>query len=284
MKQFLRKEFSNYLGEQRPILDIVANFVPNPSATPNPVCPQQITISDLGLGASSFPYIAGTYTRVTYNGTQTFDGGYFSGGTGGSGIVTFGPTLSGSTFAIYQKTSGATYQTIIGWYAQDKILFVNSTSDILTGSFISSGITWASGNPWTGITVSNGISYLRPGYQETLFFNFIPGNMVVTYPSACPTPTPSASQPGSVTPTPTPTPSTTSPVTPTPTNTGTPTPTPTNTGSPTPTPSATSPITPTPTNTGTPTPTPTTPITFYILTENSDAITTENNDNINFEN
>lgn len=36
-KVFLRKQFSNYLGEQRPILDTVVKFVPNtPTPTPTP--------------------------------------------------------------------------------------------------------------------------------------------------------------------------------------------------------------------------------------------------------
>jgi len=36
-KVFLRKQFSNYLGEQRPILDSVVKFVPNtPTPTPTP--------------------------------------------------------------------------------------------------------------------------------------------------------------------------------------------------------------------------------------------------------
>jgi hypothetical protein len=35
-KVFHRKQFSNYLGEQRAIDDIIAQFIPNPSPTPSP--------------------------------------------------------------------------------------------------------------------------------------------------------------------------------------------------------------------------------------------------------
>jgi hypothetical protein len=38
-KVFLRKQFSNYLGENRAINDIVVDFIPNPSSTPLPITP-----------------------------------------------------------------------------------------------------------------------------------------------------------------------------------------------------------------------------------------------------
>lgn len=65
----------------------------------------------------------------------------------------------------------------------------------------------------------------------------------------------------------------------------TPTPTPTVTSTNTPTPTVTSTNTPTPTitSTQTPTPTPTTVETFHILSEAGDALTTENNDNIDYQ-
>jgi hypothetical protein len=53
MKQFYRKQFSNYLGEQRAILDIVIGFSPNPSQTPTPSPTATLVITPSPTGTNT---------------------------------------------------------------------------------------------------------------------------------------------------------------------------------------------------------------------------------------
>ena len=73
MKQFYRKQFSNYLGEQRAILDIVIGFTPNPSQTPtpSPTATLQITPSPTGTNTPTPSITASATATLTPTPTNT---------------------------------------------------------------------------------------------------------------------------------------------------------------------------------------------------------------------
>jgi hypothetical protein len=252
MKQFYRKQFSNYLGEQRAVLDIVIGFSPNPSqtptpsptatlqitpsltstltptptSTPNPLCPQSI------VGTRNRPFstmLPGTndYDRIT-----TFNSGYLTTVSYGSATFVSGAAPNGLDYVGYGKSSGSTYYQYMRVYNEGVDagwLWSTSNGDYLAngGSPISTGPISSITDPTlTGSTISDGYAFPIPGFVRNSIF----GNLYyLAYPSSCPTPTPTSTGTG----TPTPTPTNTATNTPTPTNTATPTPT--RTGTPTPT-------------------------------------------------
>ena len=102
--------------------------------------------------------------------------------------------------------------------------------------------------------------------------NHVTGTLI--YVDTCIQPTPTPTPTSTVTPTPTLTPTNT------PTNTPTLTPTATPTNTPTLTPTNTPTNTPTPTTTTTPTPTPSSVVEYFILAEDGDVLTAENNNGL----
>ena len=226
---FFRKRFSNYLGEERAIDDIVMDFVPDgpgpsptpsitPSSTPNPLCPLQIVISN---AASSTYYVDGTYTRLT-----TYTGGTFAAAysDGSAEYVKIGTAPNGKDYATFVYFDGTTYHQYIKRYNSNRWGVIKTT-----------GNTWLNGGTFTGSLYLSPETDLFDGslyYPTTgLQLPLSTFEYYLSYPVICPSPTPS------VTPTMTPTP-TPVPLSPTPT------PTPTSTETPTPTPSITPTITP----------------------------------------
>jgi hypothetical protein len=276
---FYRKKFSDYLGEQRAIDDIVTFFTQDiaPSPTPTPtstltptptlsptltptptsICKEQVIIS----GATN-PEFDGTYDRVYAYTGGTFVGGWYQPGPpNGDGIWRAGVNPSGNLYSVWVRNIGSTAYTITDYYipttSTDRYFSLFKSE----GSIINNQVITSYGGAlgFTGTTNIGGVLYLNAGVNNGIFGS----TMVVSYPPICPTPTP--------------TPSVTSTVTPTVTRT--PTVTPTNTGTPSVTPTIT------PTNTGTPTPTPSSAAVGYKLqAENTDFIQTEGGDDINIEN
>jgi surface protein len=177
-----------------------------PSSTPNPICPEQVQITN-----TTHTQINGVYNRLySYTG-GTMQGGSIS-GTNIATTFTAGP-LSGNTYSIYGRYSGTTYYTLIysninylpGVYVWEVIVTendytINKDGQGTNGTFASSLIG----------SITDGTIYYP---QAGTFVDFI-----ITYPTICPTTTP--------TPTSTPTMSPTMTVTPTMTPTVTPSPSP----------------------------------------------------------
>jgi len=228
-----------------------------PSTTPSAVCPQSLIVGDYSV----VPELNGTYDRV-------YPGGF------SYGVIGF----NGTTFEFQQGQYGGSYYPLFvntspgAPYSATTLAYdtLEGAWNIFEGSPVDGTLGTSSFIPWSTsvIPFTEGVitaSFPSTGWKEELLN---PGTdlFYLTYPSVCP----------SVTPTTTPT------KTPTQTPTGTPTNTPTQTQTQTPTNTPTG----TPTNTPTPTltPTPTTPETFHILSEGSDALTTEGDDNIDYQN
>lgn len=244
---FLRKEFSNYLGENRAILDINASFIPNtptPSITPSPtptktntptptpssssvpvtptptntntptpsmnvICPEQVTIQTTTTSLLSYN---GTYDRLyTTSGGTNFTYIYYD--SPNSTFVYDTPDTDGHYAVAFGRLSGGIYYTML--------ITNQGIPPYLTTYSITTGTTYydLQGTKGTGTVLSNtevisNIEYPKRGLGSNNFY--------ISYPSSCPTPTPTPTN--TQTPTNTVTPTTTK--TPTPTKTETPTPTP----------------------------------------------------------
>lgn len=202
-KVFYRKQFSNYLGEQRAIDDIITFFEPDPSATPLPVTPTPTPTPSITPTNTTTPTPTNTNTPTntkTPTPTPTFV--YYS------GLFCSGNTQNDACFCVNPSVTLYSSQP---FYTLSQQVYTNSSliNQIPVGLFLASG----------------GTAY------EYQYIYFNPGLEVL---GSCPTPTPT------ITSTPTITPTNTSSPTPTitPTNTQTPTTTLTSTPTQTPTPSS----------------------------------------------
>lgn len=214
---FINKQFSDYLGENRAINDIVVGFVSDPvspSPTPTPsitptntqtptvtntptpsflpyFCTDEIIIS----GHTNLPELDGTYSRVyTYSGGSYLYG--FMDLTGFQYGFFPGP-YSSESYPVYVNTSpGAPYTaTTLGYNANE------GAWDIFEGSPVDNTI-YAGTTPFSSNTITYfGGSYLTEGQKYEFFSPAIP-LLYVSYPLVCPTttPTPSPTQTPSSTP------------------------------------------------------------------------------------
>jgi hypothetical protein len=233
---FYNTQYSDYLGENRGILDIIVRNVPDspsptpsvtpsptptpsitptrtvtptvtstttvtptitPSVTNNPICPEQFIITD-STNPNNFD---GTYNRkYSYSG-GSMNYGYFSGGT-----YYVGTAPDGYNYPVYTLSNKYVYRRFTS-------LVNNSWA---TGIF--------SSDPWSTTGFS---ALIFPGYTQTITqgdVRWLQGgtnsdgtfSFYLTYTLVCPTTTPT------VTPTKTSTPTVTPTITKTPTNTPTP--------------------------------------------------------------
>jgi hypothetical protein len=242
-KVFLNKQFSNYLGEQRAILDVIVQYksdispsptptqtgtlTPTPTRTPQPTPVTGLTAQTIISANDGNLIITGTTWTVDFDGLPY---------TGSTGSTQYEVTICVEFQSFPQK--GASYFYSINYPA---------------------GFTYANAAPFNEFILDigdfQGQFFGNYRWQATItrYLNSVPYgsplDIVVNYD---PTPTSSGGCLLDIfmnsddffvelitTPTPTPTPSATAPVTPTPTNTQTPTNTntPTNTTTTTPTPS-----------------------------------------------
>jgi len=214
-KVFRRKIFSNYLGEQRALCDIITQFISNPlppsptptpsltptltvtpsitpTATPNPLCPQQLIITE----SNNTFYVDGVYNRLT-----TYTGGTFTSAysDGGFQRVILGTAPNGRDYATYVFQSGTTYYQFIKRYDNERWGVITTTGDtwLNGGTFI----TQLFNAPNTDL-FDGSIYYPTTGLQTGAISYYL------SYPSSCPTPTPTPtiSLTPSLTPTKTPTP------------------------------------------------------------------------------
>ena len=285
-KIFYRKKFSDYLGEQRAIDDIVTfyesdNVYYMASSYVN-------AIGCDGTNTSGLTFLTLTYNSITY--PAIFAGGSIQ-------FCNVGPLdypVIGASYTFDLNIPGG-YEVCDAPYNYDKIVTT------LTSLVSSSPTT----TQWSGTT-----NY----YLNSVLVNTISGNQIYfnigvdggscvspsgnsggfVFPShtfrvrqiVSPTPTPTITPTSTITPTPsitstqTPTPS----VTPTNTSTTTPTVTPTSTNTPSVTPTITPTNTSSPTPTQTPTPSSSPLPQFKLQAENTDFIQTEGGDDINIEN
>jgi len=183
---FIRKQFSNYLGEQRGIDDIVTFFIPDgppPSPTPTPVPVTPTPTPTITSTPTGTPSVTNTPTQTkTPTPTPSF--------VSYSGLFCSGNTQNDACFCV---NPSVTLYSTQPFYTLSQQVYTDSslTNQIPVGLFLASG----------------GTAY------EYQYIYFNPGLEIV---GSCPTPTPT------ITSTPTRTPSVTS--TPTPTLTQTPTP------------------------------------------------------------
>jgi len=187
----------------------------------------------------------------------------------GNSPTTYGYGLSGISGLTFSDVCRCSQLDACEAGTENITLYFNTSdeSEFWTASNSGSSITYATEKCGPGDEDTNTYFFLVNrglGQRYVAQFN---GDGTLTYYDTCVPPTP--------TPTPTPTFTPTPSITPSITPTGTLTPTPTQTGT----------LTPTPTVTGTltPTPTPSAVITYNLLTEGSDTITTEGNDPIRTE-
>lgn len=223
---FQRKQFSDYLGENRAILDIVTNY------TQNPICPEQITLidADPSLGGSImnrlYDYSGGSLTSVYCNSYNDSVPENYTAWTrnvqiGGYNYPAWGG--SGTTFP--------SYYYYIAWDTQYNgwvyFRMIDSNRPIYSGMTSPLPVQYV--GIYTGTTFVGDTAY--PILENPIY----PLSFNAMWSSPCPsstpiiptvTPTPSPTQ-GGTTPTPTPTPTITPTITNTPTVTPTLTPSPT---------------------------------------------------------
>jgi hypothetical protein len=161
-------------------------LTPSPTATNNPICPEQINIISWS-GTNSF---VGTYNRLWDASGSTMTYGYFNGSVVGS----TGTAPDGYNYPVYKEVSSNKYLS--------RSVYPGAT-DNLWALILSSSNPWQSGGGGSA-TVTQGFSpTITQGSvrfpQGGNWINF--GNSgYVAYPSNCPTPTPTTT----TTPTPTP--------------------------------------------------------------------------------
>jgi hypothetical protein len=228
---------------------------PTPTMTPYPVCPEQLTVSNINPIYSG---ATGVYTRTyTYSG-GSFNYGFLTGNTAGLTFIT-GPDSVGNNAIVYEyyNSSLNEYYQIIAFSNASPIQIQTYTLWKSNGGFLSMGYQGTI-PPFpldlTPIITTGGISYPKNGLFE--FYDFY-----IAYPPLCPTATPTQTPTQTQTRTPTVTPSNS----PTPSITASNSPTPSITASQTQTrtPTQTPTKTTTPTKTPTQTPTPSKTATFY---------------------
>jgi hypothetical protein len=220
---FQRKQFSDYLGENRAILDIVTNY------TQNPICPEQIILIDAtsNFGGSVldrlYDYSGGSLTSVYCNSYNTSVPENYTAWTrnvqiGGYNYPAWGG--SGTTFP--------SYYYYIAWDTQYNgwvyFRMVDSNRPIYSGM--------TSPLPISYIGIYTGTTFIGDTAYPILENPIDPLSLNAMWSSPCPpapTSTPAApSQTPTRTPTPTPTPTGTLGITPTPSVTPTVTPSPLN--------------------------------------------------------
>ena len=252
---FYRKRFSDYLGEQRAIDDIITFYEPDPSPTPIPVTPTPTPTPSVTPSVTPNPTITPTQTK-TPTPTPSF--------VSYSGLFCSGNTQNDACFCINPSVTLYSSQP---FYTLSQQVYTDAglTNQISVGLFLSSG----------------GTAY------EYQYIYFNPSLEIV---GSCPTPTPTITSTPTITHTNTLTPTPTNTSSPTPTNTPVPvTPTPSVTSTVTPTitstvtPTVTTTNTPTPTLTPTNTPTPTEPGGYKLLAESGANLQSETPDDINIE-
>jgi len=185
---FLRKQFSNYLGENRALDDIVVRFIgdgpsPSPTPTPIPVTPTPTP------SVTPNPTITPTQTKTP---TPTPSFVFYS------GLFCSGNTQNDACFCLNPSVTLYSSQP---FYTSSQQVYTDTglTNQIPVGLFLASG----------------GTAY------EYQYIYFNPGLEVV---GSCPTPTPTITSTPTSTPSVTTTPTSTPSVTNTPTLTQTPTP------------------------------------------------------------
>ncbi len=258
---FLNKQFSNYLGEQRAINDIVIGFVadapaPTPSITASPTETQQPTPTPTNTSTptqtptpDSSPTPTPTSTKIplcpqaleftridgplgnlgVYSRQYLGSSGYFVGAWVeylgfASGILHYGPAPDGNTYAVYQF-----YDAIENNF--DTFFFASGTPVGNQWILNEQQDNLLTGATWVGASsvleelpasITDGsVFYPVAGCSRDYWFG---GQMCFNYLASCPTPTPTHTP--TITSSPTETPSSTQSVTPTNTTTPTPTPTP----------------------------------------------------------
>lgn len=268
---FYNKQFSNYLGENRAILDIVARFVPDapgPSPSPTPtitrtptptititptpsitpsITPTRTVTPTVTPTQTNYPICPEEFIITNSTGGNDFDGTYDRKYSYSGGSMTYG-YYTGSQYLVGTAPDGYNYPV---YTFADRYIFRRVSALGVDAGWVTGII---SSDPWSTTGYS---ALLIPGYTQTITqgsvrwlqggLNTAPGNsFYLNYPPTCPTTTP----------------------TPTPTKTVTPTVTPTKT------------ITPTPTIT----PSSSEPAGYKLLDESSAQIQTEGSDDINIEN
>jgi len=170
------------------------------------ICPNELNIQSEGI----FSGLTGTWTRQTSYSGGTFVGGWSSGSFPTYTFHTGSYTGDSQTYSIFGFITGSTYHSLIYWENIPGVSFyqiIYSTGDYFyNGGSVSSvsGLL-----PIQPPVEDNGVYYVYP----TTYFPSSGYEVILSYPSVCPSPTPS------ITPTQT--------ITPTPTSSSTPTPTPT---------------------------------------------------------
>jgi len=172
-----------------------------PTKTPNPLCPEQLLISDV----ATLTELDGTYNRIhSYTG-GTFDYGYIN--YDGSNYYLVSGSLSGSNYPVFVSTNTtAPFNPVTLGYTT----FTN-TWNIFDGD-LSTGVSPTDlGCPFTSTTISSGgIKYPTAGQKYDFY---APGVNILylSYSTSCPTPTPTVTNTNTPTQTKTPTPTPTTP-------------------------------------------------------------------------
>jgi hypothetical protein len=244
---FYNKQFSNYLGENRAILDIVARFVPDapaPSPSPTPtitltpsptltitptpsITPTTTVTPSITPTQTNYPICPEEFIITNSTGGNDFDGTYDRKYSYSGGSMTYG-YYTGSEYLVGTAPDGYNYPV---YTFGDRYIFRRVSALGVDAGWVTGII---SSDPWSTTGYS---ALLIPGYTQTITqgsvrwlqggLNTAPGNsFYLNYPPTCPTTTPTPSVTSTVTPTVTTTPSVTPTITPTKTSTPTVTPTP----------------------------------------------------------
>jgi hypothetical protein len=248
---FYNTRFSNYLGENRAILDIIVRNVPDgpvPSPTPTPtltrtptptpsitptrtvtptITPTRTLTPTVTPTQTNYPICPEEFIITNSTGGNDFDGTYdrkysYSGGSMNYGYYT------GSQYLVGTAPDGYNYPV---FNEGNRYIFRRVSALGVDAGWVTGIIT---SDPWSTTGYS---ALLIPGYTQTITqgdvrwlqggLNTAPGNsFYLNYPPTCPTTTPTPSVTSTVTPTITTTPSVTPTITPTKTATPTPTVTP----------------------------------------------------------
>jgi len=208
---------------ESPTPTITSTQTPQPTATNNPICPEQIIISNWSGGTN----FAGTYDRLWNASGSTVEYGYWNGTLFGA----IGTAPDGYNYPIYKETNSNKFLC--------RSVYPGSTDNLWA-------LITTFSNPWQAD--GGGSATITQGFSPTITQGSVRwpqggewislGTSGYTYyPNTCPTPTPTNTGTPTQTPTNTETPTQTQTPTNTETQTQTPTGTPNPTGTPTPTPS-----------------------------------------------
>lgn len=179
-----------------------------PSNTSNPVCPEQIIVTNTNTGLLD----NGTYNRVYAASGSTFLYGYAVQTLSNNGYFVLGTAPNGNNYPIFQFNDGSDINTI--YFCGDGGLGLQGWRSMEQATnILSSGSTWIGGSTQiytipnaSASTIFDGVHYPLQGQNIRAYF---------AYPSVCPTPTPSISPTKTATSTPTPSVTPTQTLTPT---------------------------------------------------------------------